>query len=304
MRNTYHNIDFKHYTRWKIGGVIKELFVPDSKITLINKINELIDNNQNYTVVGQTSNLLIFDGYIDATIIKIGTNFSKHCFENEDVICDAGVDVPVLNWKLSQKGYSGIEHTCGIPGTIGGLVCMNGGSNRKSISENIKWVEVITKNGVIKKFNKLQCDFSYRNSIFQSGEYTILRVCLTNFTNCKKSDIRHKCLETYYQRKNKFPQKKPNCGSFFKRNLDVINTLGAPGRIIENLGFKGYKVGGAEVSTKHANFINNNQNASASDIINIGNEINNKVYDEYGFKFESEAKYLDEKGNIRVVING
>ena len=302
MPNIYHNFDFQYYTRWKIGGVIKELFIPDTKNTLINKIQKLLENSQNYTVVGQTSNLLIFDGYIDTTIIKVGKNYSKVCFTNKDVICDAGVDVPALNWKLSQKGYSGIEHTCGIPGTIGGLVCMNGGSNRRSIGENIKWVEVITKTGKIKRLHNSQCDFEYRHSIFSSGFYTILSVCLTNFLEKNPRDIRLKCLEIYYQRKNKFPQKEPNCGSFFKRNLDVINTLGAPGKIIEDLGFKGYKVGGAEVSNKHANFINNINNASTIDVINIANEINNRVYEKYGFKFESEAKYLDENGSIRPVI--
>lgn len=303
MPDIYHNFDCQHYTRWRIGGVIKELFIPDSKNTLINKIKELSEYNQKYTIVGQTSNLLIYDGYIDTTIIRLGKKYSKVCFENNDVICDAGVDLPALNWKLSQKGYSGIEHTCGIPGTIGGLICMNGGSNRRSIGENVKWVEVITKNGVIKKLHKLQCDFKYRHSIFTSGFYTILSVCLTDFVDKNPSDIRSNCLEIYYQRKNKFPQKEPNCGSFFKRNLDVINTLGAPGKIIEGLGFKGCRVGGAEVSNKHANFINNINNASAIDVINLANRINSRVYEEYGFKFESEAKYLNEKGIIKPVIS-
>src|SRR5690606_10000391 len=144
-----------------------------------------------------------------------------------------------------------------IPGTIGGLICMNGGSQRKGIGESVIQVHSVDRNGAIVIRRGADCNFEYRNSIYQSADEILLSARLKFNRSISKFETRRRMLSILSERRKKFPQKYPNCGSVFKSNPSMYEVVGPPGQVIESLGFKGMKSGGAMVSPQHANFIVN-----------------------------------------------
>ncbi len=297
--NVLTNVNLAKITRWKIGGNAGCIIRPDSTKVVSELIDYLDSNKISYLVIGSTSNLLFADEGVRAVIIQIGNRMSDYKIDGDTVWVQAGKWVPGFARNVAQAGLSGIEHTAGIPGTIGGLICMNGGSQRKGIGSHIKSVTAVSPTGVIKTFSKEECNFSYRSSIFQKNEYAITEAEL-NFSERKDYKvIRDEMLNILSERRTKFPQKLPNCGSTFISNPDIYKKYGPPGKVIEGLGYKGFKIGGVEVSTVHANFLNNTGNAKAVDVLRMISEIRMAVKKRTGFDMKAEVKFVDVNGNIK-----
>lgn len=292
------DISMAEHSQWKAGGKIAAVACPTSKIEISGLINWCALNELPYVVIGGTTNLLFCDEDIDAIAIHIGSHFSTYAISDNSVIASSGIWVPKLAKVVMHAGLSGIEHICGIPGSLGGLVVMNGGSQRKNIDKSIKYVETIDSGGRIKKYQHSDCEFEYRGSVFQKNKEVIVEIQLALNEITNRKTIRREMLSILRDRRKKFPRKTPNCGSVFQSRGDVYDRYGPPGKIIEKCGLKGLNDGRAQVSLEHANFIVNKGGAKASEIKNLINTVRDQVYDKYNVVLEVEPKYVDGFGSI------
>ena len=174
---------------------------------------------------------------------------------------------------------------------------MNGGSQRKGIGDHIKTVRTLTADGREKLYSRDDCQFRYRASIFQRINEIITEATF-EFKKGDPRTIRRELLGILRSRKNKFPQKLPNCGSVFVSDPSMYDQYGPPGKVIEACGLKGTKQGGAQISPLHANFIVNNGSATAYDILHLINLIRTRVHQSTGYQMQSEAIYVGPTGKL------
>src|SRR5690625_2863827 len=169
-------VDLSTISRWRIGGVADCVIRPRNTEELAKLIFYLADKQLPYVVIGLTSNLLFSDEGLRAVCIQIGNKMSDYKIENNRVWAQAGAWVPGFTRNVARAGLSGIEHTVGIPGSLGGLVCMNGGSQRKGIGSHIFKIKAVSPTGEIKFFSQNVCGFEYRTSIFQFNQHVITEI--------------------------------------------------------------------------------------------------------------------------------
>ncbi|MDY0129021.1 MAG: UDP-N-acetylmuramate dehydrogenase [Methanosarcina vacuolata] len=286
------------HSSWRIGGPADVLIEPYNIEQIIEIIQYADLMNIPTAVIGNGTNLLFSDEGFRGIIIKLGNNFSRYTIKGNRVCAEAGIWTPKFAKILSDNGLSGLEHAIGIPGTLGGLIFMNGGSGGKCIGDIVKKIWVIDRNYNLISFSQKECDFSYRKSVFQDSGYIICKIEL----ECEigeKERIKSEMRNILNKRKDKFPLNYPNCGSVFLSNPVVNDTFAPPGKLIEEAGLKGYQIGGAQISEKHANFIVNLGNATAKDVISIVQYIRKVVSQRYEICLESEVKYVGELGSLR-----
>ncbi len=293
------NVDLSDISRWKIGGKANCIVKPSNSEEVSAIVSYLNYSELPYIVIGSTSNLLFSDNGLRVVAIQIGEMMSDYKISGNRVWTQAGKWVPGFARNVAQVGLAGIEHTAGIPGTIGGLICMNGGSQRKGIGTHVESVTAVSPTGDMTVFTNDECEFNYRSSIFQDNGYTIVEAELVFNEQKEYSEIRDEMLKILRSRRAKFPQRLPNCGSIFISNPQIYEKYGPPGAVIEDLGYKGLRKGNAEVSELHANFINNAGNAKASDVLWLIRRIQYDVYKKTGFKMETEVKYVNQFGDIK-----
>lgn len=295
----FTSIKLSSVSRWKIGGTADCIVKPKSSEEVSSIVRYLNNHEIPYIVIGSTSNLLFSDNGLKVVAIQVGDTMSDYDISGNRVWTQAGKWVPGLARNVAQAGLSGIEHTAGIPGTIGGLICMNGGSQRKEIGTHIRSVKGVSPTGDIKSFTTTECEFEYRSSIFQDNGYIIVEAELVFHQQKEYSVIQDEMLNILRARRAKFPQRLPNCGSTFISNPQIYKKYGPPGAVIEDLGYKGFIKGDAIVSDVHANFINNKGNAKASDVLWLIRKIQNDVFKKTGFLMKAEVKFVDENGTIK-----
>lgn len=277
------NEPLKEHTTFKIGGDAKYYAEPKN-IKELKKLLEICKStNMRYFIIGNGSNLLASDNGFDGLIIAL-KNFNDMKIQKnkgfESVCVGAGINLFLLNKNLANNGISGLEWSYGIPGTLGGAIKMNAGAFNHCIFEFLEELTVI-KNGKLKKINNLKAE--YRNS-FLTDEIVISAKLKLKSGNMH--DILNKMNEYLSIRRDKQPYNLPSAGSVFKRNADII-----PAKIIDDLGLKGLRMGGAMISTKHAGFIVNVDNAKSEDVNKLINLIK-KIAAYNGFLFEEEIIYL------------
>ncbi len=277
------NEPLKEHTTFKIGGNAKYYAEPKN-IKELKKLLEICKStNMRYFIIGNGSNLLASDNGFDGLIVSL-KNFNDMKIQKnkgfESVCVGAGVNLFLLNKNLANNGITGLEWSYGIPGTLGGAIKMNAGAFNHSIFEFLEELTVI-KNGKLKRINNLKAE--YRNS-FLTDE--IVLSAKLKLKSGNMHDILNKMNEYLSIRREKQPYNLPSAGSVFKRNADII-----PAKIIDVLGLKGLRMGGAMVSTKHAGFIVNVDNAKSEDVNKLINLIK-KIAAYNGFLFEEEIIYL------------
>ncbi|MDZ4184409.1 MAG: UDP-N-acetylmuramate dehydrogenase [Desulfuromonadales bacterium] len=287
----------RDYCTWRIGGPA-DLLVEPQNIAQIQRLRRFAyQHDLPCVVIGQGSNLLFSDVGVRGIVLRLGQHFARLQIEGERIKAEAGVWVPSLARRAQQAGLSGLEHMIGIPGTVGGLVLMNGGSHRQSIGDLVECVTLVTPAGEIQKLSAAECDFSYRHSALQGSGGVVVMVDLV----CPHGDrrvIRQTMLADLRERRGKFPLRTPNCGSVFLSSTAMHASVGPPGRIIEERGLKGRRVGGAEVSLQHANFIVNRGNATAGDVLTLITAIRAEVRNAIGFELDCEVRYVSPTGVI------
>lgn len=292
QENILQDEPMKKHTSFKIGGNA-DFFVKIETLEQLQKILEFTKkNNVPLTIVGNGSNLLVRDSGIKGIVAKISIQGIKINKENTDIegkveiTVKSGTPIGFLAQKLYQEEIAGFEELSGIPGTIGGAVVMNAGAHGKEMKDIVTEITAVDYEGKIYKFSNKEAEFAYRKSMFSDGKYIILEAKL-ELQKGKKEEIKEK-MDTYHQyRKEKQPIEYPSAGSTFKRGDDFITA-----KLIDELRLKGFQVGGAQVSEKHAGFIINKENATADDVLKLTQIIKEKIYEKYGKKIELEIKIV------------
>ncbi len=277
------NIDLKKYSTYKVGGIGKVLVIPDNEKCLLTLIDYIKKNKIKYKILGNGSNLIFSD--FDGILIKLD-KFDYLTINDTIVTVGAGYSLQKLAIKVSKLGLSGLEFATGIPGTVGGAVYMNAGAYKTDMGYIVSEVKVLDKNLEIKKIYNKDINYHYRDSIFQHDEYVILeaKIVLKKGSKDEIMDI----IENRRQRRlMSQPLEYPSAGSVFRNPEGDF-----AGRLIEDIGYKGKKIGGAMVSDKHANFIINYDNATSDDIINLINEIKKEVKEKYKIDLKCEQEIV------------
>jgi len=292
------NVSLAEISRWRIGG-IADVIVSPTDTAQISALRRYLDKNDlRHVVIGATSNLLFSDDGLRVVCVQIGSGFASISVVGSVINASAGVWVPGLARRAMQAGLKGLEHTCGIPGTLGGLICMNGGSQRNGIGDVVTAITSVDTKGEIRYRTREDCAFNYRHSVFQTSSEIIAEAELRLQPQAGRRSIRREMLDILSGRRRKFPQKLPNCGSVFVSNPALYADYGPPGAVIERLGFKGKRVGGARVSPLHANFIVNEGGARTSDVTALIAEIKAAVMAHTGCVLTSEVRIVTCNGEI------
>ncbi|MCW8858683.1 MAG: UDP-N-acetylmuramate dehydrogenase [Deltaproteobacteria bacterium] len=285
------------HNSWKIGGSADIFVEPETVDQVVNIVRTINLQAIPLVVIGQGTNLLFDDSGIRGLVMKIGERMANVEISGNSVSAEGGTWVPKLSRLTMQAGLSGLEHCIGIPGTVGGLVMMNGGSQRRGIGENVINVTVVDNLGQVHHLSQEECEFSYRHSALQGTGRIVVSVEL----NCPKADgrdVRREMLADLQARRNKFPHKQPSCGSVFLSTAEMHASVGPPGKIIEDSGLKGLRIGQAEVSRQHANFIINLGDATAKDVLTLIRQIRATVREQIGFELDCEVRYVSPDGCI------
>jgi UDP-N-acetylmuramate dehydrogenase len=235
------------------------------------------------------SNILVRDKGFRGIAIKLGNNIKNIRISGEEIYCEAGIRLSELSRKAAGSGLSGLEFAEGIPGSLGGAIVMNAGAYDGEMKNVIVSVQAVGPHGQIKTFVSNEMEFSYRHSVFQTNGYIVVSAVM-KLKYDKIEAIKNKMSQFASQRREKQPLEYPSAGSIFRRPEGFY-----VGPMIEKMGLKGYRIGGAEVSTKHAGFIINIGNATASDVLQLIKYIQDKAYQQFGVTLQPEIVIIGEE---------
>jgi UDP-N-acetylmuramate dehydrogenase len=282
---------------WKIGGPADLLVEPGTIDQVQNLVKALRQFELPYVVIGDGSNILFDDAGLRGVVVKIGRRMSGSTIEGQTVMAEAGIFVPWLIRSLGRAGLSGLEHAIGVPGTLGGLILMNGGSRQQGIGSHVEGVWAVGKAGELKEYDQSACCFTYRGSSLQHSGEIVVRAKL-RLSAGNPGTICREMLAIMRLRRSKFPLKQPNCGSVFLSDPAMYETVGPPGKVIEDCGFKGLRIGDAMIPHLHANFIVNLGQARSADVLAIIRRVRKGVLERTGFELLCEVRYLSTKGQL------
>lgn len=277
----------KEYTTYKVGGKAKALVIPSDLESLIKLIKYLDSKNIKRKILGNGSNLIFKDEDYDGVVIKL-SELNNIDIDDTVITVESGYSLVRLCMKAAKLGLTGLEFAAGIPGTVGGAVFMNAGAYKSDMGYVVSEVKVIDENYNIKTLYNKDLDFHYRTSFLQKNPKYI---CIEVKIVLKKGDPKSimTVIEDRKQRRlMSQPLEYPSAGSVFRNPENDF-----AGRLIEELGYKGKNIGGAYVSEKHANFIVNKDNATATDVINLITEIKEKVKEKYNIELKVEQEIVD-----------
>ncbi|APO45756.1 UDP-N-acetylenolpyruvoylglucosamine reductase [Paenibacillus xylanexedens] len=281
------NEPLKNHTFIKIGGNADILIHPTT-IDEITKIVEIANLHQlPLTVIGKGSNVIIKDGGIRGVTISL-SHFDQIKVNEDSMIAQSGVDIIDVSRLALEHSLTGLEFACGIPGSTGGALYMNAGAYGGQIADVVERATVITKDGAVLEIPREEMKFGYRNSLFKMDHYIILEAEF-GLKKGNKEDIASKMKELTFLRESKQPLEFPSCGSVFKRPEGHF-----AGKLIQDCNLQGTRIGGAEISMKHAGFIVNVDHATAQDYMDLIQFIQKKVYDTFQVDLETEVIFLGE----------
>ena len=277
------NAQMKEYSNMKVGGIAKELIFVEEK----NELKEIIDTRKNIFILGNGTNTLIYDGNLDISFVSL-KRLQKISIEekNKDfdlVRVESGLDLDDLIKFMEENNYTGLENITGIPGSVGGLVNMNGGAYGTEIFDCIEEVEVCKNDGKIEKIKTKDLHFKYRTTEIKENRWIVISALFKfkfGFDHAASEDKRE-------QRKVKHPLDLPNLGSTFKNPKGKFAA-----RLISDAGLKGYQVGGARISEKHPNFVTNVGNATFNDVISVIEHVKEVVFEKFNIELNTEIIIL------------
>ncbi len=283
------NESIKNYTSMHVGGRVKAIITPNNVYDLIDVL-KLVKNAQvDYKILGRGSNCVFSSFDMELIIIRINNVVDELEIEDDYVLVGAGYSLQKLAKVLSKKGYMGLEFAGGIPGTVGGAVYMNAGAHQKEMSDLILEVTYLDSAGNLNTITNEQCAFKYRSSCFQNQDNIIISTKLKIIIG-DKAEVFKKMSGNLEYRKEMQPLNFPSCGSTFR------NPPGEhAGKLIDDCGLKGYRIGGVCVSEKHANFIINDQNGTGEDVYQLVNHIKKVVFAKTNIKLHQEMEFIKIK---------
>ena len=282
----YINELMSKHTSFKIGGPAECLI----KIQNFEELKSILKLSQKenipLTIIGNGSNLLVSDNGIKGIVLKIEIDTIEINEESARLKVGSGVKLGFIAQKCLKQEIAGFEFASGIPGTIGGAIRMNAGAHGKEMKDVVTSITYMDRNGEIHKIQNEEAKFEYRHSMFADKDYIILEVEM-ELEKGNKEEIQNKMTEYATYRKEKQPIEYPSAGSTFKRGTDFITA-----KLIDDCGLKGYQIGGAQISEKHAGFIINKGNATAEDVIKLMEHTKEQIYNKFGKIIEAEIEII------------
>ena len=277
------------HTSFHIGGPAELMAQPQSEAELQSLLLKAAEAAVPVTLVGNGSNLLVRDKGIRGLVIKLGSMLRDIKVSGNMLTFGSGVSLAQASKKAAELGLSGMEFAVGIPGSIGGAVYMNAGAYDGEMSKVVKSVRVMDAAGEVSELSAGELDFGYRHSALQ-GSGKIVTSVTVELAAGDKQAIAEKMADFSNRRITKQPLELPSAGSMFKRPPGYF-----AGTLIDQTGLKGYTVGGAQVSTKHAGFVVNIGGATAADVLQLISDVQAKVFAAHGVHLEPEVLVLGEK---------
>lgn len=282
------NVSLSKYTTYRVGGVAKAFVYPKNVSSLITLLKILNMNNIKYKILGNGSNLLFSDDDFDGIIIKLDEFNDVSFLSNNRIRVGAGFSLMKLSLMAAKKGLAGLEFAAGIPGTIGGAIFMNAGAYKSDMGYVVQQVKVLTPDFRVITLENREMDFHYRTSYLQKNpKYICLEVVL-KLAKGEREVIEEVIKERRNRRMESQPLEYPSAGSVF-RNPEGYYA----GQLIEELGYKGHRNGGAMVSSKHANFIINYDHATGREIRDLILEVHDKVLEKHGIDMKIEQEFVN-----------
>ena len=277
------------YTTFRVGGAADVLVNINSTQEIATALRAARDAGVPATIIGNGSNLLVRDGGIRGLVIRISGNFGQIEMKGDELHAQAGALLPSVANFAQERGLGGMAPLSGIPGTIGGAVIMNAGAYGSEMSQIVKRVDAITvSDGKPVSFKGKDLRFAYRHSAMMDANVVVTNVVL-QLESEDPEQISKRAQECLAARKEKQPLEFPSAGSTFKRPEGLFAA-----KLIDDAGLRGLRVGGAQVSEKHAGFIINRGNATASDILALMDEVTRRVHEQFGVTLEPEVRILGE----------
>ncbi len=288
MNNIKENVSLKNKTSFQIGGPAHFYIKIQTEDEIKDSLLWADENNRPIFILGKGSNILINDSGWPGLVMDI-TAFTKIIWEGTTAVCQSGAMLHNLVNQSVDKGFSGMEELAGIPGSIGGALVMNAGAFKQTVSDCLESVKGIKrKDQIVVHLKKSEIEFGYRTSTLKQNNLMILNAafCFNRGDNKILKSVYSNVLK---KRSEKQPLDLPNCGSIFKRPRGNY-----AGSLIEQCALKGYRIGGAMVSPKHANFIVNVDNAVACEVRQLIVYIQKVVYETKGILLEPEVIFVGE----------
>lgn len=282
------NVPLSKYTTYKTGGVAKAFVYPKNIKDLIKTLKILKSNSVKYKVLGNGSNVLFSDRIYNGIIIKLDELNDVSFFGKDKVKVGAGYSLMKLALLTAKKGFTGLEFASGIPGTVGGAVFMNAGAYKSDMGYVVSQATVLTPDFKVISLENKELDFHYRTSFLKKHPNYICLEATIKLVKGDKAKIEEVIRERRKRRIASQPLEYPSAGSVF-RNPDS----NFAGKLIEDVGLKGKRIGGAMVSDKHANFIVNYNHATSSEIKSLIDEVHDKVKDRYGVDLKIEQELVN-----------
>lgn len=288
------------HTSFKVGGPVRYFAKAETAEDLKTAMTLAREKGLPYFILGNGTNLLVSDNGYDGVVITLAGDFSTiEDFGNGAFKVGTAVPLGRFARTTLKQGFAGIHKLAGIPGTLGGAIYMNAGAYGQEIGNYCTSVTILDSEGNIRELAAADCNFGYRQSIFQKNKAIILSATFqlpaASAEGKAVADLEAELAECMAKRKASQPLNTPNAGSTFKRlesGAADTPTQIAPGYYIEQAGLKGHRIGGAEVSTLHANFIVNAGGATAKDILELSEHVQNKVAEKFGIELKREIILL------------
>ena len=293
LKKQFPNVTMKeneplaNYTYTETGGPADLLIFPKTEKEVVELVTWIKEFDLPLTVLGNASNLIVKDGGIRG-VVMILTDMKAIVVEGNRVIAQSGAKLIDTSYAGLKASLTGLEFACGIPGSIGGAVFMNAGAYEGEVSEVLESALVLTSEGEVKRLSNQELEFSYRHSALQTNGSIILEAVFA----LKKGDhemIQKRMEELTFLRESKQPLEYPSCGSVFKRPTGYFT-----GKLIQEAGLQGKIWGGAQISEKHAGFIVNINQATATDYIELIAHIQEVILKNTGVELETEVRIIGE----------
>ena len=276
------------HTTFRIGGPADYFVMPETTEELAAVLNLCKEEQMPYFILGNGSNLLVGDKGFRGVVIQLYKNFDGLQIEGTKVTAKAGAMLIRVAKESGKAGLTGLEFASGIPGTIGGAMVMNAGAYGGEMKDVVTAVTVLTKDGDIKTLTSEEMNFRYRGSVVEDEGYIVLEAVM-ELNEGNLEEIQARIDELSVQRRTKQPIEYPSAGSTFKRPEGYF-----AGKLIQDAQLRGYRVGGAQVSEKHCGFVINAGGATASDVMQLMQDVSDKVNAQFGVTLEPEVKRIGE----------
>ena len=284
--NVRINEPMKNHTTFKIGGPAQYYVTPES----VNQIQEVVSLCRNMNiplhVIGNGSNILVGDDGVDGVVLALFNTFSDYEIKDNVITAQAGMSLIKLAVIALREGLTGLEFASGIPGSVGGAVYMNAGAYDGQMKDVVTSVTVLDEAGNIRILGRDELDMGYRTSAVAKNNMIVLQVVI-ELKSGDKEQIKARMNQLSELRKQKQPLEYPSAGSTFKRPEGYF-----AGKLIADAGLKGYSIGGAAVSEKHAGFVVNMGGATAKDVVELTDYIKKRIMEQFGVTLELEIKRI------------